>query len=319
MQSWHKSLTLAVAFTFGLVLNPVMAEEYPAREITTINGASAGGGLDTFNRVLASVAEKHLNQPMVVVNKPGGGHMIAVKFVAQSAPDGYTLNVMSAGSAMVAIMLRDFDVDIFDDFEIVAQIGSFSDAIIVKKDGPYQTIQDLIEAAKANPAKLRYGHSGRGNTTHVGMAIWADTLGIEMQDVPFTGGARSRAALLANQIDVVSTGVQQVTGFEDQLRILGVFRGTRDNTVPDVPTLAELGVGSTAETYSPAIIAAPKGTPENIVRYLETAIKAMMEDPELIKAANSAGLNFEYASSDEAEALLRRLHDQWMPAVEKMR
>ncbi len=315
----RKMLALIAGLVMAISLSVPANAEYPEREITTINGAGAGGGLDTYNRILASVAQKYLNgQPMVVVNKPGGGHMIAVKFVAKAKPDGYTLNVMSAGSALLAIMLRNPDVDVIDDFEIIAQIGAFTTGIFVRKDGPYQSVSDFIEAAKQNPGKLRYGHSGRGNSTHIVMESWAGSQGIDLTDVPFKGGAQSRGALLASQVDAVSTGIQQLTGFEDQLNILGIFRSKRANTHPDVPTLAELGFGS-VEIYSPVIVAAPKGTPADILVTLEKAVKQMVEDPEYIKAANSAGISIEYAGSEEATSTLARLKKEWAPLVEELK
>ena len=302
-----------------LIFGSTAHAQYPEKPITTVNGAGVGGGLDTYARVLASAAPIVLNgQPMVVVNKTGAGHVNALKFVKNAKPDGYTIGVISAGSGVLATNLRNVGVKIFDDFEIVAQFGSITAALLVHKDSPYKTPKDIIEAAKKSDSKLRFGHSGRGTSVHVAALAWLKENGIQMQDVPFKGGGQSRAALIAKQVDMISIGIQQLTGFEDKLRAIAVFQGARDGTRKEVPTMKELGMPY-IDVFSPVMVFAPKGTPEPVLQKLEDAVKQITQNRAYKKLAKGSGLNTFYRPGKEAKAVLTDLEKKWTPIINELK
>lgn len=308
-----------IATALAMLSIPAGAADFPNKPITFLNGAGVGGGVDSFGRVLASVAPDVLDgQPMIVVNKPGGGHTVALKTLARAKPDGYTLAVVSGGSAMVGSTIRDIGLDYFGELEFVAQIGSIIGALVVRNDGVYKTPQDVIAAAKANPGAMRYGHSGRGALSHVAMLSWLQTNDVTMQDVPFKGGGHSRAALIAGDIDVLSTGTQQLAGFEDKVTALGIFAGSRDGAFPDIPTMSELGTAG-IDVYSPVIVFAPKGTPKDVIARLEKGIADAFENKAFQKLARVSGLTMQYRGSEETRALMEGLLKAWEPSLEAVK
>jgi len=296
-------------------LSTAALAEFPEKPITVYNGASVGGGVDTYGRVVASVAPEVFDgQPMIVVNKGGAAHTVALKNLARAEPDGYTLAMVSFGSAVIASTLRDIGLDPINDFEFVAQVGGITPALIVRKDSPYKTPQDVIAAAKAKPGMLSYGHSGRGASTNVSMVAWLQANGITMKDVPFKGGGQSRAALMAGDIDFLSTGIQQYSGFEDKLTALGVFTSKRDGAFADIPTMKEQGIGY-VDVYSPVMIMAPKGTPREVIARLEKGIADALENKAFKNLAVAAKLNVSYANSADARTLMEALKKDWGPTL----
>jgi tripartite-type tricarboxylate transporter receptor subunit TctC len=312
---------IVFVLTIAVVMTSIsLAEDkYPSKPIIVIAGAGVGGANDTFARVLASFSADFLDgQPMVVVNKPGGAQVPAMKFTRAARPDGYTLQSISAGSAALATMMRDQGVSYPDDFEIIAEYGRVSPALFVKKDGPYSSVQDVMDAAKKNPGKLRWGHSGRGTSVHVACLGWAQANDLKMRDVPFKGGSQSRAALISGDIDLVSTGAQQLAGFEEKVKILAVFAGTRDPLLNKFPTMKELGIAY-VDVYSPMMVIAPKGTSEEKLNYLEDKIGKIATSKGFVKMAKKAGISVTFKNRQEAKTNIETLIKGWQPIVDSIK
>ena len=297
------------------------AAQFPDKAITVVVGFSAGGGTDTYARILASVIPEYINrQPLIVVNKPGGAQVPSMKFTAKSKADGYTLQFFSTGSGVVATMLRDRGVDWFRDFEPVAQIGNINIAIVANKKTGYKTPQDIVAAVKKAHAagrKLRWAHTGRGSITNLSAIAWLIKNGIfdMVQDVPFKGGSPTRAALLGNQVDFGAMGLQQTTGFMDRLNIMGILASKRDPVRKDAPTMAELNSPYVA-MYSPIIMAAPKGTPKDRIDYLAAAIKKATEHRAFKKLTKKAGLAVVYKGPEETRKMMAKLREEWRPTID---
>jgi len=311
---------LATAVLFLTVnATPMAAEKYPSKPIVLIAGAGVGGANDTYARVLASFAPDYLDgQPMVVVNKPGGAQVPAMKFTKASKPNGYTLQSISAGSAALATMMRDQGVTFPDDFEIIIEYGRVTPALFLKKDSPFNTVKDVIDAAQKNPGKLRWGHSGRGTSVHVSCLGWLRANGLKMRDVPFRGGAQSRAALISGNIDIVSTGIQQLEGFETKVKVLAVFSGTRDPLMNGYPTMKELGFPY-VDVYSPMMVIAPKRTPKEILRYLEERLGQTVKSKGFVKLAKKSGIGTTHKGSREATSNIQSLINGWKPIVDSLK
>ena len=311
--------TIALAMVVNVTAISSAEADYPKKPIILINGAGVGGGLDTYARVLASVAPIILKgQPMVVVNKPGGGHVVALKYIKKAKNDGYTLGAVSAGSAVLASKLRKVGINVFKDFEIIAGYGRFVYALYVNNKSKLKTPQQVVAAAKKNPGKMRFGHSGRGTGTHVAFLAWMYKNGIKLQDVPFKGGGHSRAALIAQQIDLVSTGTQQWKGFEDKISAIGVFQAERDKIRKKIPTMKEQGLPF-VDVYSPVMVFAPKGTPKPILKQVEKAVKKATKNKAFKKLSKAASLYIGFLTGKECVALLKDLQQQWNPVIKKIK
>ncbi|WP_298849199.1 tripartite tricarboxylate transporter substrate binding protein [uncultured Ruegeria sp.] len=293
------------------------AADWPKRPINLIVPYKAGGGTDAYARAISAAAEGVLDVPVVVVNKPGSGGLNGANSVVGARPDGYTMMMTSGGSFLLSTMTRDTDIDALDSFKFVAQVGQLQTSLMVPKDSPFENVQDIIDAAKADPGSLRWAHSGRGGFHHVGGMGFLAGNGIEAQDVPFKGGGPTRAALIGEQADFGFLGVQQLAGFEDQLRALAVNSQDRDGIMKDVPSFGELGIPFAAVS-SPVIVFAPKDTPPEVVTAMEAALEQIVAKPEFAELLASRGTGPVYQSGADAKATLSAMKEDAAPLVESL-
>lgn len=317
IKSCRTLILASVAASITLVPSvQAIAAEYPEKPITAIVPFGAGGGTDTYARTLGSVAYDILKQPLVVVNRPGGSGYVGAKFAADARNDGYTIMIQSAGSFILSGMMQKRPVDPFKDFEPVAVIGQLHTGLIVKKDSPYKTIQDVIAAAKQK--KLTWAHAGRGGVHYIAGSALEQKHGFSARDIPYKGGGNVRTAVLGGQVDYAWTGVQQMAGFEDKLRVLGVANTERDPVHNRYETLEELGVDY-SRVVSPITVYVPKGTAPEIISKLAVSIKEMQQQKPFKKLAKASGLAVMYKTPEEAAAYLSALQKEWLPVVEAVK
>ncbi|MCZ6605595.1 MAG: tripartite tricarboxylate transporter substrate binding protein [Alphaproteobacteria bacterium] len=297
------------------------AAEWPKKPITVIVGFGAGGGTDTYARILASVIPALINnQPLIIVNKTGGAQVPAMKFTAKSKPDGYTMQFFSTGSGVLATMLRDRGVDWFRDFRPISQIGNLNMLLMSPKSKGFKTPKDLakaIRAAYAKGKKLRWGHPGRGAVTNVSGVAWLieNDLIDKVQDIPFKGGAPTKAALLGGQVDFGVLGVQHLTGLHDRMNGLAIFANERDPIRKEVPSMKEMGMPF-VPFNSPMIMAVPAKTPQYVIDRMDAAIKKATETRAFKKLTKKTGLVVRYQSSKPTLAMMLELRKQWTPTIE---
>jgi tripartite-type tricarboxylate transporter receptor subunit TctC len=312
-------ILLAGVISLGLVVSPLFgtlkAEQYPNKSIKVIVGFSAGGGTDTYGRILSSVIAEYLNQPFVIVNKTGGAQVPAMKLVARSKNDGYTLMVMSMGSAIIATGLRNHGVDLFKDFELISQVGVNNVMLAAPKHTGYKSPQQIIAAIKkANAAgkKLRWANTGRGSITTLCAIAWLHKNGVyEMtQDIPFKGGSKVRVALLGDNVDFGFLGVSNATGFRDKYNVIAVFSDVRDPVQKDVPTMGELKTPY-VPMETPVIIAGPKGIPKERIAQLAAAIKKATGHKAFKSLTRKAGQAVVYRNPEETVQFARKLKKDW--------
>jgi tripartite-type tricarboxylate transporter receptor subunit TctC len=307
----------------GIILSSsaIHANDYPSRAVTVVVGYKAGGGTDTYARILSSVIPEFINmQPLVIVNKPGGAQVISMKFTAKARPDGYTLQLFSAGTSVAATTLQDKGIDFLNDFIPIAQVGMTNQSIVANKETGFKTPQDLVAAikkAKSNGKKLRWAHPGRGGITYLAGIAWLIKNGVQdaVQDVPFKGGSPTRAALLGNQVDFGVIGLQQTTGFSDKLNVLGIMSKERDQINKDAPTLEELD-SPFVPIFSPMIVGAPKGTPAHVINTMSDAIRKATEHTAFKKLSAKAGLSVVYKNAPDTGTMMRHLQSEWQPTID---
>jgi tripartite-type tricarboxylate transporter receptor subunit TctC len=277
--------------------------DYPNRPITIIVCVPPGGTADVEARALASVVEKLLGQPVVVVNKPGASGQTGLLTALQAAPDGYTLVMAScaylfpsewemANGRKPHVMRNEF-----------VEAGTFSRArfmITVPYNSPWKTLPDLIKDAKANPGKYAFGSGGFNSLHHLLAEIFIAHSGLKFRHVPHTGGGPIVNALLGNHIDfaVASGGSTYPQVRANKLRYLAVIGDKRYGLIPDTPTPKEFGVDAEFLDIWLGIWAA-KNTPEPIVRRLEEALKKAVEDKSFIKVVEGVGDEVHHMTSKE--------------------
>jgi tripartite-type tricarboxylate transporter receptor subunit TctC len=254
------------------------AQAFPARPITLVIPFTPAGGSDLTARALAKAAEPILGQPITVVNRPAGGGATAMQEVARAAPDGYTIVNSTAILAAIAPHMRDVPYNPATDFTPLMTYGAFNTFICVRSDSPYRSLRELLDFAKANPRVTTVGVSVIGASSHLGMARLAQESAAQVSFVPFGGGAPAVTALLGRHITtaVVSGEVLPFVA-NGQVRLLATLMGRRVPSLPDVPSIRELGFNW--EMNSWLGMAGPRGLPAPIVQRLQDAFLQAMNDP----------------------------------------
>jgi len=315
LKRWVSVTALCLAGT--LATSSALAADWPRRPINLIVPYKAGGGTDAYARALAAAAKEHLSVPVVVVNKPGSGGLNGATQAVKARPDGYSFMLTSGGSFLLSTLTRKTSLDALESFRFVAQVGLLQTSLMVPKNSPFNSVEELIAAAKSDADKLRWAHSGRGGFHYVAGLGFLQRNGLQIQDVPYKGGGPTRAALIGEQADFGFLGVQQSAGFEGQLRALAVNSAERDGIMQQVPSFAELGVPFAAVS-SPVIVFAPKDTPDEVVAQMQDALKKIAAEPAFAELLAKRGTGPVYNSGDKAKALLEAMKADVAPLVKEL-
>ena len=284
-------LSLAAGFIllFGVI---AYAQDYPTRPINIIIPYAAGASSDVGARIVASIAEKTIGQPIVVVNKPGAGGQIGWTELARSKPDGYTLGGINLPHLLSAALDPERK-SLYKAEDIVPIISQALDptTISVRPDSPWKTLKELIDDAKKNPDQIKAGIVGFLQDDEIGYLQFAEAAGVKLRLVYFDGAAPAITALLGKNVDVLFCTVadnynQWKAG---RIRMLTIMDKERSKFYPDMPTTAELGF-PTVISASTRGIAAPKGVPEPIMKKLEGVLKQAMMSKEHMDRLEGAGM-----------------------------
>jgi tripartite-type tricarboxylate transporter receptor subunit TctC len=301
---------------FGLVVLLLMAnqsigQDYPAREIRSICNFSAGSGADIVVRYYSDALSRLAGRPVVVDNKPGAQGLLASDFVAKSRPDGYTIMITPASSTLASAphLFRKLPFDPLKDFDSVTQILTLSFTISVDAAGPLRTIPDLVARLKAKPGEGFYGT--QSNSGLIAAELFKEKLGLKTTYVPFKVTGDAYANLLGGNIDFMSVdSTWSATMHPAKVRILAVTSAKRNSSLPDVPTLAELGL--TDFDISPWWgVVVPAGTPRAAIERLAgwfNRINALPETKQFL--ARQAADAFP-GSPESMSALMKAEVERW--------
>jgi tripartite-type tricarboxylate transporter receptor subunit TctC len=272
------------------------AQTFPAKAITLICPWPAGGGTDLHLRKLGEIASKHLGQPVVIENRPGGSGMNGPATMAKTAkPDGYTISQLAI-TAYRLPHLQKVDWDPLADFSYILGVAGYTFGIVVKADSPFKSFQDLLTYAKANPGKLSYATPGPGTSLHLAMEEIGAKANVQFLHIPFKGYADGAIALMGGhvmvQVDSTGWAKQVDSGAQRLLATLGDKR-TRWNA----PTVKELGVDTVSN--SPYGLVGPKGMAPQVVKVLHDAFKTAMDDPDHLKTLQQLDQAYWYKSTDD--------------------
>lgn len=270
--------TLAFAALLGVAAAGAQAQTFPTKPVTLIVPWPAGGSSDLVIRALAEATQKHLGQPIIIENRPGAsGTLGPAQMAATAKPDGYTIGQIPITVFRLPFMTKT-TFDLTKDFTYVVGLTGYTFGVVVKADSPWRTLKDLLEHAKANPGKVKYGTPGTGTSLHIGMEQIAKQSGVKWTQVPFKGAAETNAALLGGHVDAVadSTGWGALVNSGD-FRLLVTWGAERTRNWPNVPTLKELGINLVAN--SPYGVAGPKGIDAKVVKVLHDAFAKGVQEP----------------------------------------
>jgi len=273
---------LALLATLALGAGGALAQDYPARPVKIIVPFAAGGPADVYARFLAQRLGDSMGQPFVVEDRPGAGSIIGTDAVAKSAPDGYTLLLMSNTHTVNESLVPNKPYALQRDFTPIAPINYSDLVLVVHPSVSANTLADLIKLAKAEPGKLNYASSGTGTPYHMAGELFKSMAGVDIVHVPYKGSSGARTDVLGGQVQMMFDAVTTMSEHAraGTVRALGTTGKTRSTVLPNVPTMSEAGVPGYEAVIWLGLIA-PKGTPPAIVNRLNAEISKIEGRPDV--------------------------------------
>ncbi len=289
------------------------AQDFPTKPIRLIVPYSAGGPTDVIARVLGQRMTAILGQSFIIESRGGAGGSIGGRAVANSDPDGYTLLFGATGPLVISpIVFKPPDYDPAKSLVPVALIGTTSNILVVNPKLPVRSVQELIAYAKANPGKLSYSSPGVGTPPHMIGEMFKLKTGIDMVHVPYKGGGNSTQDVVGGQVQLTFENPAGSLPLvrSGTLRALAVTSNERSPQIPELPTMIEAGVPDFV-SVSFTGLAAPAGTPERIIRRLNTAVNESLKDAEVQSALRTLAVDIRGGSPEEFGAYLSREREKW--------
>ena len=290
---------------------------YPNRAVTIVVPLSAGGTADILARIVAEKLRDVLGQPVIVENRPGGaGGMVGTESVVKAGPDGYTLLWAPQLTFSIAHLLYtklSFDPRALEPISVIA---TYPAILLGRPDLPANNTAELLAYARANPGKINYGSQGNGQIGHLTSELLMHMAKVKLVHVPFRGSAPALTALLAGQIDILPdlmpASKPHIEG--GKIKLLAVASRDRLKTFPNVQTVGEVLPGFQSDTWM--ALAAPPGTPKEVVDKLSDAVARIFRMPEL--RARIAALDVEPLGSTPAQMreLVRQSAERWLPVIQ---
>ena len=295
------------------------AQEYPAQLVKWVVPYPAGGGTDVIARVLAESMRQTLGQQIVVDNRPGASTNIGADIVAKSKPDGYT--ILSADNAVLAFNEHLFSKLPFNpekDFTYIGAIGKFPLALVVHPDFPAKNFKEFLAYVKANPGKVNYASPGNGSPHHLAMEMFKVRTGTFITHIPYRGAAPAMADVMGGQVPCMfldlASGLSIMQG--NKVRVLAIGSGARSKLLPNVPTLAEVGVPNT-EVFAFQGILGPAGLPAAVVNKLNGDLNKAFGTPTVQKRFDDFGMEAMPGTPAQFAALSRAESRRWGPIIKQ--
>lgn len=310
----------AAAAVLGLAaLAPAARAQYPDKPVRMVVPQAPGSATDTLARFVAAELPKHLGQPVIVDNRPGGALTLGIDIVAKSPPDGYTIGVAPVGSlAITRHMVAKLPYDIERDLQPVVQISSGQMLLMVSPSLPVSSVKELIELANKAPQPLLNASSSNGSPGHVAGEYFKLLAGVKMTHVPYKGGAQAINDLIAGHVQVMFESLQSATAFarSNKVKALAVTGPKRSPALPDVPTLKEAGLPAYEATTWTGIIV-PAGTPRPVVDRLNAAVNATLESKAYRDRFSVTGDEVGGGTPEQFAATIRRESARWLDVIKR--
>ena len=310
-----KTLIFLAAAVFSM---SVQAQSYPVKPVRIVLPFAAGGVADIVTRTVAQKISEPLGQQVVVENRPSAGGIVAAEAVKGAAPDGYTLLLLSNGTAVSVSLFKSLPFDPVKDFAPISMMGTFDMLLIVPASSPYNSVKELVAAAKASPNKLAIGTITAGSTQHLAMELFVSLAGVNMQAIPYKTTPEVFTALRAGDIqagiDFIAPIMGQIKG--GTVKTLGVTGDRRFPGLKDIPTIAEAGVPG-YQTNSWNGLGAPANTPRAIIDRLNKEVVAAAAATDVKDKLLGLGVETRSSTPEELGKLLVAEIAKWAQVIER--
>jgi len=311
--SWRVAVFALAWFAAGIAPS---AADYPDRPVRWLIGFTAGGPVDTVARIMSKWLSERLGQQFIVENRAGSGGSIATEAAIAAAPDGYTLLFSGANNAISASLYKKLPFDFIRDTVPVAEFMQVPNLLVVSNAMPVRTVSELIDYCRQNPGRISFASSGNGTTVHMAAELFKAMTKCDMVHVPYRGSALAYPDIMSNKVqlmfDNLPTALAQARG--GSVRALGVSSAQRWPGLPDIPAIAETVAGYESTVFYG--MSAPKGTPNEIVAVLNTAVNDGLEDPKLREQLAGLGGSPQPMTPAEYGRLIADETAKWRKVVE---
>jgi tripartite-type tricarboxylate transporter receptor subunit TctC len=314
-------LPLGLLALAALVASPHQAgaeANYPNRAVRIVLPFAAGGVADTTARIIAEKLGNKLGQRFYIENQPGAGGIAAARTVISSAPDGYTLALLSNGTAISVSLFSKLPFDPLRDFEPISSLGFFDFVFCTGANSEFKTLADFIAAAKAKPGGLNVGTINIGSTQNLSAELFKTAAGIDFTIVPYRGTPEVEVSLLQGNIALMIDSYSSIKGnvLDGKFRALASSGPVRSQSTPDLATVQESGVSS-YDVVSWNALFAPAKTPPEVVKTLNSALQEILADADVKKRLIELGIDAKASTPQEISARLKSDIDKWQKVIEK--
>ena len=314
MVSWLRICAVVVAAV--LTAGAALAQSgFPSKPVRIFVPYPAGGGVDVLTRTLGEVVSKQWSQSVVVENRPGAGGVIASQAVVTAQPDGYSLIMVASGHATNPLLYPKIPYDTFKDFTAISLLASSPNILLVRADSAFKTMADVIAAAKAKPGSLSFAHAGTGTSTHLAGELLKALAKIDLNAIPYKGGAPSINDLLGGQIPMsFNNGPESVGQLQaGTLRALAVTRAERAPLLPDVPSMSEAVPGYDTGVWWGLL--GPVGMPPDVLAKLTRDFVAALNTDAVKERLGKLGAQPIGSSPQQFDARIRADYEKWEPII----
>ena len=309
-------LRLIAVVTVSLAaIGAASAQSFPSKAVHILVPYAAGGAVDVLTRTLGDMVSKQWGQSIVVENRPGAGGVIASQAIATAPPDGYILIMVASGHATNPFLYSKIPYDTFKDFSPISLLASSPNILLVRADSPFKSVSDVIAAATAKPGSLSFAHAGSGTSTHLAGELLKNLAGIDLNGIPYKGGAPAINDLLGGQIPLsFNNGPESVGQLQaGTVRALAVTTGSRAPFLPDVPSMSEAVPGYDTEVWWGLI--GPGGMPPDLVAKISHDFVAALNSDAVKERLGKLGALPIGGSPEKFNAKIHADYDKWGPII----
>ena len=313
MGGWYR--IAAVATLMLAAAGAASAQSFPSKAVHIFVPYPAGGGVDVLTRTLGEVVSRQWGQSVVVENRPGAGGVIASQAVVAAPPDGYTLIMVASGHATNPLLYPKIPYDTFKDFTAISLLASSPNILLVRADSAFKMLADVIAAAKAKPGSLSFAHAGTGTSTHLAGELLKALAKVDLNAIPYKGGAPSINDLLGGQIPMsFNNGPESVGQLQaGTLRALAVTTADRAPFLPDVPSMSEAVPGYDTGVWWGLL--GPAGMPPDILAKLSRDFVAALNTDAVKERLGKLGAQPIGSSPQQFDARIRADYEKWAPII----
>ena len=302
----------------SLLAAPAAQAAYPDKPVRIVLPFAPSGVADITARIVAEKLGDKLGQRFVVENQAGAGGITAARTVISSPPDGYTLALLSNGTAVSVSLFKKLPFDPLKDFAAISSLGTFDFIFATSADAPYKTLADFVAAAKEKPGTLNVGTISVGSTQNLSAELFKTAAGVDFAIIPYRGTPEIQVGLLQGNVALMIDSYSSMKGniASGKLRALASSGPKRSETTPDIATVAEGGVAG-YDVVSWNALFAPSGTPPEIIKTLNDALKAILADADVKKRMLDLGIEARASTPQEISDRLKADIEKWSKVIDK--